>query len=161
MYMFIYTVVHESCEISHRKTVLNALLLTWPHFRFLITPEKTQRHRRYTSLINSEPANASFNVNSVDNTSSSDFSSKSVTIIFLPRHRRARNLQMTITFYNLHVIDSLHDDQKVEVPLSVCCPNVKSLRNKAIPVADYVVSQGFDVLAITEMWLGTRLMKFL
>ena len=48
---------------------------------------------------------------------------------------------MTITFYNLHVIDSLHDDQKVEVPLSVCCPNVKSLRNKAIPVADYVASQ--------------------
>ena len=27
--------------------------------------------------------------------------------------------------------------------------------NKAISVADYIVSQGIDVLAITEMWLRT------
>jgi len=41
----------------------------------------------------------------------------------------------------LYFIDSLQDDQKVVVPLTVCCLNVQSLRNKAIPMADYVVSQ--------------------
>ena len=40
----------------------------------------------------------------------------------------------------VYVIDSIHDDQKVEVPLSVCCLNVQFFRDKAIPVADYFVS---------------------
>ena len=53
------------------------------------------------------------------------------------------------------MIDSLHDDQKVEVPLTVCCLNVQSLRNKATPVADFVVSHSIDVLALTETVFGT------
>jgi len=43
----------------------------------------------------------------------------------------------------------------IKVPLSVCSQNIQTLRNKARPVADYVVSKGIDVLALTEMWLGT------
>ena len=96
-----------------------------------------------------------FNVNSLVNTSSSDFKSKSTKISVRPRRRHARVLLRSINFHNLHVIDSLHDDQKVEVPLTVCCLNFRSLRNKAIYVADYVVSEGIDVLALTETWLGT------
>jgi len=30
------------------------------------------------------------------------------------------------------------------------------LRNNAIPVDDYVVSQGIDVFPLTETWLGTE-----
>jgi len=52
------------------------------------------------------------------------------------------------------VMDSLYGDQKVEVPLKVCCLNVQPLKTKATPVADYVVSQGIDVLVLTETWLG-------
>ena len=40
-------------------------------------------------------------------------------------------------------------------PLSVCCVNVQSLNNKALSVADFVVTQGIDILALTETWLGT------
>ena len=56
---------------------------------------------------------------------------------------------------NLLVMDSLHDDQKVEVPLTVCFVNVKSFRNKAIYVAVYVVSQDIDAYALTETWIRT------
>jgi len=69
--------------------------------------------------------------------------------------RRHVRVVLRSNFYNLHVIDSLHDDQKVEVPLTVWCLNAQSLRNKAISVADYVVLQGIDLLALTETWLGT------
>ena len=96
-----------------------------------------------------------FNVNSVVNTSSSDFISKYLKVILRPRRKHARVLLRSINIHNLYVIDSLHDHQKVEVPLTVCCLNVQSLRNKAISVTDYVISQGIDVLAITETWLGT------
>ena len=39
--------------------------------------------------------------------------------------------------------------------LSVCCTNVQSLNNKALSVAHVVVTQGIDILALTETWLGT------
>ena len=60
----------------------------------------------------------------------------------------------TTNFRNLHVIGPSTFVQKVEEPLSVCCLNVQSLRNKVIPVVDYVVSHGFNVLALTETWRG-------
>ena len=41
----------------------------------------------------------------------------------------------------------LHDDQKVEVPLSVCYLNVQSSRNKAILEADYVVAHCMYIVA--------------
>ena len=46
-------------------------------------------------------------------------------------------------------------DKKVEVPTSVCCLNVQFLRYKAISVANSITPQDIDVLALTEMWLGT------
>ena len=52
------------------------------------------------------------------------------------------------------MIESLHDDHKDEVPLTVCCLNVQSLENKAIPGVNYIISQGIDVLTLTETLLG-------
>jgi len=72
-----------------------------------------------------------------------------------PHHRHDRVLLRSINFHNLHVIDSLDDDQKADVPLTVCCLNVQLSKNKATSVPDYVVSQGIDVLSLTETWLGT------
>jgi len=68
------------------------------------------------------------------NTSSPYFKSNSINVILRPRRREDRVLLKSINFYNLYAIH---------------------LRNKAILVADYVVSQGIDVLELTETWLRT------
>ena len=49
--------------------------------------------------------------------------------------------------------------QKVEEPLLVRCLSVQSLRNKAISVADYGVSEYFRALTPTETWLGNMARK--
>ena len=67
--------------------------------------------RNLISLTGNEPEKSLFNVNSFVKTSSSDFK-----VIVRPRLTHARGLVRSINFHNLHVIDSLHDDQKVEVP---------------------------------------------
>ena len=61
------------------------------------------------SLTSSEPVNASFNVNSIVNTLSSIFTSKYLNIIVRPCRKQARDLSRDINFYNLQVIDSLHE----------------------------------------------------
>jgi len=65
-----------------------------------------------------------FNVNSFINMSSSDFKCKSIKVIVRLRRRRASVLLRSINVHNMHVIDFLHDDQNVEVSLTVCCLNV-------------------------------------
>ena len=96
--------------------------------------------RNLIPLTVNEPEKSLFNVNSFCNTLSSDFKSKYIKVIVRSCRRHARVLLSIINFRNLYAIDYLHDDQKVEVPLTVHCPNVQSLRNKAIYVANYVVS---------------------
>ena len=71
------------------------------------------------SLTGNEPTKSLFSVNSIINTSSSDFKSKSINVIVHPRRNDARALLRSINFLNLHVIDSLRDDKKVEVSLTV------------------------------------------
>lgn len=39
--------------------------------------------------------------------------------------------------------------------LSLRCMNVKSSNNKALSVANFVVTQGIDILTLTETWFGT------
>ena len=92
-----------------------------------------------------------FNANSFVNTSYSDFKSKPIKVIVQPCRRQATVLPRSINFRNPYVIDCLNDDQKVELPLTVCRLNVQSLGNTAIPVADYVISQGIDVLPLSLM----------
>ncbi|XP_062569146.1 uncharacterized protein LOC134231229 [Saccostrea cucullata] len=43
----------------------------------------------------------------------------------------------------------------VENQLHVCSFNVRSIRNKTASLCDYIVSNNFDVVALTETWLGT------
>jgi hypothetical protein len=37
--------------------------------------------------------------------------------------------------------------------------NTQSVKNKALSIADFVITQDIDVLAITETWLGTDIDK--
>ena len=39
--------------------------------------------------------------------------------------------------------------------LNVCSLNPRSVKNKTLALSDYVVSNDFDVVALTETWLGT------
>ena len=55
----------------------------------------------------------------------------------------------------MHVIDPLHDNLKADDLISVLHLTVLSLKHKTIPMTDYVVSQGSDVLLFTETLLAT------
>jgi hypothetical protein len=39
--------------------------------------------------------------------------------------------------------------------LTICCLNARSVKNKTISLSDYIISNDFDIVAITETWLGT------
>ena len=43
------------------------------------------------------------------------------------------------------------------VQLDVQCLNVRSVKNKALSVADMVISRDIDILALTETWLGSAI----
>jgi hypothetical protein len=43
--------------------------------------------------------------------------------------------------------------------LQICCLNPRSTKNKALSVSDYIVTQDYDVVALTETWLGTSVDK--
>ena len=43
------------------------------------------------------------------------------------------------------------------VQLDVPCLNVRSVKNKALSVADMVISRDIDILALTETWLGSAI----
>ena len=57
------------------------------------------------------------------------------------------------------ITDSLLDDQKVEIPISVYCLNDQSLRSKVIPVIDYIVLEGANELALIETSIRTDIDK--
>ena len=39
--------------------------------------------------------------------------------------------------------------------LSVCCMNAQSLNNKALYIADFVMTQSIDIILLSETSLGT------
>ena len=41
--------------------------------------------------------------------------------------------------------------------LNVHCINVRSVKNKAVSVSDFVISRDIDILALTETWLGSAI----
>ena len=43
------------------------------------------------------------------------------------------------------------------VQLDVHCLNVRSVKHKALSVADMVISRDIDILALTETWLGSAI----
>ena len=40
--------------------------------------------------------------------------------------------------------------------LRVCCINAQSCRNKTLAIADHIIEQNFDVMAICETWLKSK-----
>ena len=77
--------------------------------------------------------------------------------ISLPVWDLLRNIKLR----KLHVVDSLHDDQKVQVTISVFCLNVQSLRNKIMPVAAILHSKAFVFLALTATCIGINTDQFI
>lgn len=43
--------------------------------------------------------------------------------------------------------------------VKVCCLNPRSVKNKTIALCDYILSNDFDFVALTETWLGTSIDK--
>ena len=38
--------------------------------------------------------------------------------------------------------------------VTICCLNCRSVKNKTEAINDYIVSNDFDIVALTETWLG-------
>ena len=66
----------------------------------------------------------------------------------VPRAVKDANVSQLI---NLRVIKHRERD----IPLTICYLNARSAKNKALSVADFVISLDIDVLALSETWLGT------
>ena len=64
----------------------------------------------------SEQAKVLFNVNSGVNVSYFGFRYKSITVNVIPPCKQARDLPRSINYHNIHFIDFLYDEQKVDVP---------------------------------------------
>ena len=47
--------------------------------------------------------------------------------------------------------------QHISYNISVCSLNPRSVKNKTISLCDYIVSNDFDVIALTETWLGSTI----
>jgi hypothetical protein len=43
--------------------------------------------------------------------------------------------------------------------LNICCINPRSVKNKTLAIYDFILSNEFDLVAITESWLGTSIDK--
>ena len=49
--------------------------------------------------------------------------------------------------------------QPLKKSLQICCLNPRSIKNKALSLSDYIVTQDYDIVALTETWLGTSVDK--
>ena len=66
----------------------------------------------------------------------------------------------TPTFQNLIKIKSeQHAVMKGHINLKMCCINLRSLKNKTLAFCDHIISNDFDLVAVTETWLGTSIDK--
>ena len=68
----------------------------------------------------------------------------------VPRAVKAASANVS-QLINLRVIKHREHD----ILLTICCLNARSVKNKALSVADFVISRDIDVLALSETWLGT------
>ena len=60
-----------------------------------------------------------------------------------------------VNIHKLHVVIPSSSSQNVDVPVSVRWKNFQFLNNKDLTVAHLVVTQGMDILILTERWLLT------
>lgn len=77
---------------------------------------------------------------------------KDYTVAHTNNVHRAFRLNNLIRIQHTEPVEDIREKMKT---LHMCCVNVRSVKNKTISLADYVVSNDFDVIAITETWLGT------
>ena len=49
--------------------------------------------------------------------------------------------------------------QPLKKSLQICCLYPRSIKNKALSLSDYIVTQDHDVVALTETWLGASVDK--
>ena len=63
-------------------------------------------------------------------------------VIMRPRHDLGKSELRNVNIRNVHVVKPPNSSQEVDAPLSVCCINVQFLNNKALSIADVVVTQG-------------------
>lgn len=43
--------------------------------------------------------------------------------------------------------------------LTICCLNPRSIKNKTLSLSDFIVTNDYDIVALTETWLGTSVDK--
>jgi len=55
---------------------------------------------------------------------------------------------------NLHPVMMINPDCKASDPLTLVSLNCRSVKNEPISICDFIISNGVDILAITETWLG-------
>ena len=60
----------------------------------------------------------------------------------------------SVSYSNIHVVKPTNSHQKPDLPLPIHCLNTRSVKNKAMSVADLVISRYIDVLTLTETSLG-------
>ena len=68
----------------------------------------------------------------------------------VPRAVKAASANIS-QLINLRVINHRERD----IPLKICCLNARSVKSKALSLADFFISRDIDVLALSETWLGT------
>ena len=61
----------------------------------------------------------------------------------------------TLTTIQYEPISAVQGQRK----LNVCCINPRSVKNKTLAICDFILSNKFDLVAITESWLGTSVDK--
>ena len=52
-----------------------------------------------------------------------------------------------------------HSITKGQTSLKMCCINPRSVKNKTFALSDYILSNSFDIVAVTETWLGSSVDK--
>ena len=73
---------------------------------------------------------------------------------------RIRDTNKGVHMCNLTQIQTTSDNilnthEAVNRQLHICCFNTRSVKNKAISLCDFIHSNDFDIVALTETWLGT------
>ena len=72
-------------------------------------------------------------------------------------HRRSMNndRQSRNTTNLTKVVREPENKVRGQTCINVCCLNARSVKNKTLSLCDYIISNDFDTLAITETWLVT------
>ena len=78
-----------------------------------------------------------------------------ISTLLRPRKNSVDTISNTINKENLHQIKFEPNSVcKGQTLIKVCSFNPRSVKNKTLAFSDYIVSNNFDIIAVTETWLG-------